>query len=247
MSYQQQYPPQGPYGQQQPYGQPGPYQQGPYQQGPYQQGPGPYQQGPYATGPGYGQPPPQQGYGYPPPSYQQAQPYQSGPVYTGPVYAAAAPPHQHQQHPQQQHAPHHKAAAAEHHTGKRPPSPDAAHSSGGAAETALQAAKPWNDLAWAIIFWLQLLALIIAGFICYSKYHSQFAPANDPAPGTSTSAKDNHSSDLGPLQHAFPLLAICVAVGVLQAVVWLWLMKNHGITLIWITLYDGTSHTRAGC
>ncbi len=85
---------------------------------------------------------------------------------------------------------------------------------------------------WAVAFLLQLLALVIVGGICYTKWKGEFQTS---APADTR----DHSSDLGPLAHAFPLIAIAVAVAIAQAAVWLWLMQNHGRTLIWVTLIFG--------
>ncbi len=85
---------------------------------------------------------------------------------------------------------------------------------------------------WAVAFLLQLLALVIVGGICYNKWKGEFQTSD---PGDTR----DHSSDLGPLAHAFPLIAIAVAVAIAQAAVWLWLMQNHGRTLIWVTLIFG--------
>jgi len=102
-----------------------------------------------------------------------------------------------------------------------------------AAERGLSASPPWNDKWWALAFIAQLIGLVVVGGICYNKWRDTFAPGSEPGDN------ENHSSDLGPLEHALPLIAVAIAVGLLQAAGWLWLMQRHGRTLIWITLIFG--------
>jgi len=104
---------------------------------------------------------------------------------------------------------------------------------GGNAEQGLSASPPWNDKWWAFAFVAQLLGLVIVGGICYNRWSDSFAPARQP------NDTQNHSSDLGPLEHALPLIAIAIGVSLMQALGWMWLMQNHGKTLIWITLVFG--------
>jgi hypothetical protein len=72
---------------------------------------------------------------------------------------------------------------------------------------------------------VQLLGLVIVGGICYNRWSDSFAPARQP------NDTQNHSSDLGPLEHALPLIAIAIGVALMQALGWMWLMQNHGKTL----------------
>jgi len=115
---------------------------------------------------------------------------------------------------------------------------------GTAAGQALQTRAPYQDKWWAVAFIAQLLALVIIGGICYNRWHTTFQANQDP--NATTTDSNNNSNDLGPLEHAFPLIAISIAVAVLQAGVWLWLMQHHGRILIWITLIFGLIVSAAG-
>ena len=86
-------------------------------------------------------------------------------------------------------------------------------------------------------FIAQLVALLVIGGICYDRYHTQFQSNQDPTDTT------NNSNNLGPLEQAFPLIAVSIAAAVVQAAVWLWLMQRHGRILIWITLIFGLCQT----
>jgi hypothetical protein len=74
----------------------------------------------------------------------------------------------------------------------------------------------------------------VIGGICYTKWKDSFQSGSDDPNDTR-----DHSSDLGPLEHAFPLIGIAIAVAVGQASIWLWMMQKHGQTLIWASLIFG--------
>jgi hypothetical protein len=41
---------------------------------------------------------------------------------------------------------------------------------------------------------------------------------------------------LGPLEHAIPIIGFCLAFGASMSLVFLYLFKNHGVVMIWISL-----------
>jgi len=177
----------------------------------------------------------------PPPSYHEQRPPQPH-GYGAPQYGAAPyPPHagygtQHTGPASYPHDPQTRPFAPAAEAGMMPEKgggPSDRPTRNGSAEEAIEKSQPWRDLVWAIIFWVQLIALVVVGGICYNRWSAQFT-AQDPAhPDRST------SSDLGPLHHALPLIAIAVAAAAVQGLFWMWMMKKHGRTLIWITLIFG--------
>jgi hypothetical protein len=104
-------------------------------------------------------------------------------------------------------------------------------SSGGTAAEELQTSHGWRDWVWALIFWLHLIALIAVGYTCYGKWKSEFAPE-----GSGSSSKGNTGGNLGPLEHAIPIIGFCLAFGASMSLVFLYLFKNHGVVMIWISL-----------
>ena len=158
-------------------------------------------------------------------------------AYQQPAVYGQPPPYQpHQPH----HQPHHQQAAGYQQAARGSASSKGSdyggdsggHAGGGgtAAEQGLHASPPWQDKWWALVFLLQLAALFIIGGICYQKYNGDFTRPSEGA---------ESGGDLGPLKHAFPLLGVCVGVALSQAALWMFLMRNHGETLIWVTLVFG--------
>lgn len=97
--------------------------------------------------------------------------------------------------------------------------------SGGSAAEELQSWHGFRDWVWALIFWLHLIALVAVGYTCYGRWKGEFAPDSS-----------SDSTNLGPLKHAIPIIGYCLVFGAVLALLFLYLFKNHGITMIWISL-----------
>lgn len=108
-----------------------------------------------------------------------------------------------------------------------PPEGSSRRGSASGAASELQTSHGWRDLPWAVAFWLQVVAILVIGFICYREYSDRF---------TDTERGAESSSDLGPLKYALPLIGICIGVGAVVALLFLSLMQTHGTILIWMSL-----------
>jgi len=205
------------------------------------QNPPPYNQG-------YGQPAyaPQQGYAPPQPAYgqpaqQYGQPAYGQPAYGQPAYGQQQPIQQQPIRQQQPYQPHQAQPV-------QPVSPPQTYQQGAAVHKPhghdnpaghgdqgdkFPAREGMRDPIWALLFFVQLVALVVLAIY----YYRRFKDEQNQHPDQETTFQLDSTG--------WGLLAVFVAVGAVCAAIWLEVIKRYATCLVWFSLLLSAASTLA--